>query len=400
MKKENNQMDKNQILNEIFSNDIMWLLDIKAKSPIINSDDRLITSFEEINSFYDINKREPEKTSWNERSLSVRLQGIRENQEKVEFLKKYDKYNLLKSTKEEIEINSIDDIFNSDSLGLFEKTEKSSDIFTLVNVPEINRDRADADFVARRKLCSNFYKYEEGFKKCQEDLKEWKRVLNIFQIKSQIKEWSYFILNGVLLFIDKIWKLKSDNHGNMDWRLHCIFENGTESNMLLMSLWRALIQDKNWKIVSESIDITMNRLYMINEDDNESGYIYILKSLSTDDKITTKKDLYKIGFSSTTVEERIKNALKDPTYLMAPVKIMSAYKCFNMNPQKLEQLIHNFFWKVCLNIDIFDNKWDRYIPREWFIVPLNVIEETINLIINWNIVNYKYDDENEMIVER
>jgi hypothetical protein len=85
---------------------------------------------------------------------------------------------------------------------------------------------------------------------------------------------------------------------------------------------------------------------------------------------------------------------------MAPVKIMSAYKCFNMNPQKLEQLIHKFFWKVCLNIDIFDNKWDRYIPREWFIVPLNVIEETINLIINWNIVNYKYDDENQMIVER
>jgi hypothetical protein len=82
---------------------------------------------------------------------------------------------------------------------------------------------------------------------------------------------------------------------------------------------------------------------MIDENDYESGYIYILKSLSNDDKISTKKDLYKIGFSSTTVEERIKNALKDPTYLMAPVKIMSAYKCFNMNPQKLEQLIHKFF---------------------------------------------------------
>lgn len=399
MKKENNQMDKNQILNEIFTNDPLNLLEVKAKSSIISNNDRLLSSFEEINDFYEKNNHEPNKSSDRaERQLYSRLQWIREDQNKIDYLKEYDKFNLFKRIEKLPEIKSIDDIFNNDLLNIFE--EKEDSIFNIINVPEIDRERADADFVARRKLCPDFYQYEEGFKKCQEDLKEWKRVLNIFQVKSQIKEWSYLILNGVLLFIDKIWKLEADNHGNMDGRLRCIFENGTESNMLLMSLWRALVQDNNWRIVSENIDITMNRLHMIDEDDNQNWYIYILKSLSNDEKISTIKDLYKIWFSTTTVEERIKNAVKDPTYLMAPIKIVEVFQCYNVNPQKLENLIHRFFWKVCLNLDIFDTNWSRYIPREWFVVPLNIIVIVIQMIIDGSIVNYIYDEEKQVIVER
>lgn len=399
MKKENKQMDKNQILNEIFNNDPLNLLEVKAKSSIISNDDRLLSSFGEINDFYEKNNREPEKSSDRiERQLYSRLQWIREDQSKINYLKEHDKHNLLHDLEKQPEINSIDDIFNNDLLNIFE--EKENSIFKIKNVPEIDKDRAEADFVARRKLCPDFYKYEDGFKKCQEDLKNWKRVLNVFKVKKEIKQWVYLVLNGVLLFINKIWNLKIDAHGNVDGRLHCIFENGTESRMLLMSLWRALVEDNNWRIVSESIEDTMNRLHMISEDDNKTGYIYILKSLSKDEKISTIKDLYKIWFSTTIVEERIKNAEKDPTYLMAPVKIVEVFQCYNMNPQKLENLIHKFFWKVCLNLDIFDNNWSRYIPREWFVVPLNIIIETIEMIIDWSIVNYIYDEEREIIVER
>jgi hypothetical protein len=107
--------------------------------------------------------------------------------------------------------------------------------------------------------------------------------------------------------------------------------------------------------------------------------------------------LYKIGFSTTPVEERIKNATQDPTYLMAEVQLIASYKCYNLNPQKFENLIHTFFGKVCLAIDIFDNKQKRHTPREWFSVPLNIVEDAIQLLISGDIVKHKYDDEKEVI---
>ncbi|MNR16265.1 hypothetical protein D3C85_1328550 [compost metagenome] len=85
---------------------------------------------------------------------------------------------------------------------------------------------------------------------------------------------------------------------------------------------------------------------------------------------------------------------------MAPVQIVSAWKCYNMNPQKLEQLLHNFFGKACLNIDIFDENKKRYTPREWFIAPLVVIEQAIELIISGEVINYSYDINNFSIIRK
>jgi hypothetical protein len=98
--------------------------------------------------------------------------------------------------------------------------------------------------------------------------------------------------------------------------------------------------------------------------------------------------------------ERIKNAEKEPTYLMAPVKLIASYGCLNMNPQKLEKLLHNFFGNSCLNIEITDPNGKRHIPREWFIAPLDVINDAINLITSSKIIDYKYDADNQMIVKR
>lgn len=122
-----------------------------------------------------------------------------------------------------------------------------------------------------------------------------------------------------------------------------------------------------------------------------------MESLSQDDRIQTKKNLYKIGYSRTDLKERVKNAINEPTYLMAQVKIVAVYRCFNLNTQKLEQLLHRFFANSCLSIDIYDGEGKRYTPREWFIAPLDVIEKAIELMISGEIVNYKYDDKNETI---
>ena len=144
----------------------------------------------------------------------------------------------------------------------------------------------------------------------------------------------------------------------------------------------------------------MDNFHNITDEDKETGFIYVLRSLSDKPEIRSIKNLYKIGFSKTSPEERIKNASQDPTYLMAPVSIVTAFKCFNMNPQKLEQLLQTFFGSACLNVDVFDGEGKRYIPREWFIAPISIIEQALQLILDGSVVHYQYDPEKEGIVER
>lgn len=154
------------------------------------------------------------------------------------------------------------------------------------------------------------------------------------------------------------------------------------------------------EIADKSIQDFTEKFNDITDEDKEAGFIYILKSKSEKQEIKEIQHLYKIGFSKTNVEDRIKNALQEPTYLMAEVRIVMAFKCYNMNPQKLEQLLHNFFGNSCLNIDVFDKDGHRHTPREWFIAPLSVIEQAVHHIISGEIVHYKFDALTEEIIER
>jgi len=377
-------------LDEILNNDPLGLLgEPKSRAKALNEDDRLTSSFEEINGFFEKNGREPQKsTNMNERTLNARLEGIRQNPEKIEALKPYDRFNLLQA----VEINSIDDILNDDAFGLLGDTE--DDIFTLKHIP---KEREQTDFVAQRKPCKDFQKYEALLKDVQNELGIGKRKLVKFNEK-YFEDGNFFILKGVLAYLEKIQDLKKDKFNKLDSRTRIIFENGTESNMLLRSFGKGLYEDGYF--VSEHDDKTLDRLSQIGKDDEKSGYIYILESLSQDDKIKTIKNLYKIGYSTTDVKERIKNAVNEPTYLMAPVKIIAVYEAYNMNTQKFEQLIHKFFGKVCLNIDIFGNNGQRFTPREWFIAPINVIEQAAGLIVSGEIVSYQYSADLERIISK
>ena len=116
----------------------------------------------------------------------------------------------------------------------------------------------------------------------------------------------------------------------------------------------------------------------VTSEDQATGHIYVLRSLSENPQIKEIENLYKIGFSSQPVKERIQNAPLDPTFLMAKVGIVCEFQTFNLNPQKLELLLHTFFAEACLNLDIFDAGGKRHTPREWFIAPLHVIETAFN----------------------
>jgi len=143
-----------------------------------------------------------------------------------------------------------------------------------------------------------------------------------------------------------------------------------------------------------------NNANAVNEEDMETGWIYILRSKSLKPEIATMENLYKIGFSTVPIAERIKNAAKEPTYLMADVSVVEGFKCYNMNAQKFEHLLHRFFAEACLNVDVFDEKGNRYSPREWFVVPLAIVKKSIQLILSGEIVKYRYDVNGEILILR
>jgi len=402
-------IDFDKELDTILETDPLGLLDIKPKATAITGDERLLSSFEEINSFIQEHGHEPTQSrDINERKLYSRLKGLRENPEKSISLSEYDTFNLLGDIKmpEPKEINTIDDVLNDDALGLLDDDigaeADPGEIFNLRNVPKhINK----ADYVAKRKSCENFEKYEERFKEVHKDLMHGRRKIQEFK-DHDLRDGGYFVLDGVLLYLESIdakiqeQEFSSGGRTRKDGRTHCIFENGTESNMLYRSLSKQLY--KGGKSVTESLeeshDTFLKNMSGINEEDEETGYIYVLSSLSEDPQIKGIDDLYKIGFSTQSVQQRIKNAAKEPTYLMADVRVVTEFQTFNLNPQKMEMLLHRFFAETCLNLDIFDAEGSRHTPREWFIVPLNIIESVVGLLINGQIVNYHYDVDAQEIV--
>ena len=377
---------------KIIEDDDLGLLKVKPKqSSSATADERLVSAFHSINQFVSQHGREPMPGKGvQEHQLYARLKGIRESHEKIQALMDLDEHALLQ--KEIKEINSIEDIFQDDDLGILESQADS--IFTLKHVP---KEIAKPDYIANRKPCKNFDEYEQKFVQCQADLTAGKRKILPFAKGSQIESGQYFILKGVLLYVAQVGK-KETVDGVTNARLLLIFENGTESDMLLRSLAAELYKDG--RRVTEHEEHLLDGFSNITSEDEETGFIYVLTSLSDRPEIRSVEHLYKIGFSKVPVEERIKNASQEPTYLMAPVKIVSAYRCFNMNPQKMEMLLHTFFGSACLNVDVFDHDGRRHTPREWFVAPLDVIEQAIHFMLNGEIVNYRYDQDLQQIVSR
>ena len=398
--------DKESILKEIFENDPFGLLIVKPKkSAARTSDEKLTADFQEINDFIEKNQREPKPNISDisgEYKLYSTLKGLRENEEKMMALEPQDKYGLLNIEKKEI--NSLDDILGDDSLDIL--GDDSEGLFTFKHTPK-DYERAKADFVGKRFKCKDFSKYEHLFKEVQDDLALGKRKLVNFNYDNLRKE-EFYVHNGILLFLKdvdftkKTQKFKSGVHNRPDGRTVIIFENGTESNMMFQSLYKSL--HTNGKMVTQNVDKVIEEFTEtfsgITNEDKETGHIYVLTSQSEKEDIASLENLYKIGYSSTSVQERIKNAENELTYLMAPVKIESSWMCYNMNAQKFEQLIHRFFGHTCLEIDVFDNNGIRHTPREWFIAPLKAIEQAITLILSGDIVNYRYDKENEVIIKK
>ncbi|MCL8205950.1 GIY-YIG nuclease family protein [Ligilactobacillus agilis] len=351
-----------------------------------------ITSFREVQDWVKKHERMPEDTrkDLTERRMFHRLKGLLKKYDK---LKEYDELGLLVSEEDDNLYNklseevkkdtntktfaSLDDILDDDSI-LFNDLKPGAADLKLFDTEKVTRKQDNKpDSIAKRQKVADFSEYKQLFKKIQSDLASGRRKLRPFK-NYQIDLHHFYVLRGQLVYIEAFGEeVQKDNKNGQykDKRVHIIYENGTESNVLYRGL-AASLYGRGGKFVTEpddNIKLTM--------DDNITGYIYILKSLSKDPQIAEFKSLYKIGFTSGSVKKRIANAENESTYLYAPVKLIEQIQVINLNPEALETAIHHALADYQLKVDIKAPNGKLITPREWFVVELSKVEEIINAIV-------------------
>lgn len=390
-------------LNDIFNDPAADELLIKPKKKQVTYDPE-VEKFKEIENWVKKhNGKEPEKTTdlsrLGERKLASRLKGIREDPERIELLKPYDKLGLLKqedqnvSLKEKVShekmtFNSLDDILNDDS-ALFDNSGQSLNS-KLFDTGSLNAFKKSQENVAKnkskRKTMDDFNKYRPMFKKVQAELTSGKRHLVRYG-NNKLKLHGFYVLKRQLMYIESIGsEFKNNNRSDTDTdaRLHVIYDNGTENfplrNGLIASLYGSKQRGGGGKIVTEPDD-----KFEFGADDQITGYVYVLKSLSNNadvKRIQEDHPLYKVGFTSGTVERRIANAENESTYLYGPVKVVAEYQVINLNPEALETALHHALAQYRLDVDIKAGNGKIIHPREWFIVNLNTINNLVSKIIS------------------
>lgn len=327
-----------------------------------------------------------------ERKLGARLDGILADDAKTGALKHLDEFGLLEIAETPA---SIDDLLNSDDFDLL--GDGGLGLLDTSGLPARAR-RVAPDEVATRIKSEDFAEFEHLFVQKHAELKAGdSRLVRFAEAGGQqaIQEGRFFVLSGVMLFVAEITDPQPALGIRTRYkpRTRTIFENGTESGLFRRSLAGQLLEHDGFAVVSAGPA-------EIFPDDEATGYIYVLRSLSADPQISSRENLFKIGFTRGSVEKRIAGADKEPTYLMAPVKIISTYRTYNLKTSALEDLLHRVFANVRLDINQVAANGRRYDPSEWFIAPVDVIDQAINLIMSGDIVDYVYDAATQRLLER
>lgn len=275
---------------------------------------------------------------------------------------------------------------------------------SLFDIPQDMRRviaKKKADYVAQHKLCENFEDYKPLFAKVHQELKEGRRSLVKINKTATLTAGRFYFVSGQMLLLEQIGEMKKSSNSLPDARTRCIYENGTESDILLQTLRKNVVGD-GYAIseLQEEMDAQFFNNSDITTEDKVTGYIYVLSSLSDNPVVKKEKNLYKIGFTTNSVEQRIANAENDPTYLMAPVKIVATYKVVNMNSQMFEDLVHQLLMSVQFQVTVFDEQGKEHQPQEWFVVPLPVVDVIIKKIMDGSVVGFNYNPQLECLEKR
>ena len=390
---------------EMSDKELLKALGVEAKVDTKSSrtprEERIIAGFEDIERFFEQHGRLPahgEDKEIFERLYAVRLDKIRASEECRSALSGLDKHSLLQAQPitNNTSSEALDDEALLSELGVLNASE--NDITRLTHVRTRTEIRA-AEEIAKRTHCFDFETFKPLFTQVQEELKTGIRKAREFKDYAQIRQGEFFILGGQKVYVAEMGEEFITVYERTDRRLRVIYDNGTESDILLRSLQRALQKDVAGRRISEPSE---GPLFsgLVEEGDCASGTIYVLRSKSDHPLIQEHRDVvHKIGVTGGDIEKRIANAKLDPTFLMADVDVVATYELSNINRTKLENLIHRFFEPAKLYMEIKDRFGNPVVPREWFLVPLFIIDEVVEKIKDGSILNFCYDPGSGKLLE-
>lgn len=376
---------------------------------------RIIAGFEEIGRFVEEHGRRPrhgEDGDIFERLYAVRLDRLRATEECREVLKGRDPRGLLDlaggqagsntvredSTEYRVSSTGDDEPDDDELFTALREDTAASDIRDLSHVRSQDEIRA-AEEVAKRTPCHDYETFRPVFEKVQNELKTGVRQTLKYKDNADVKCGDLFILDGQKVLVAEMGEEFVGEHGRPDRRLRVIYDNSTESDLLVRSLQRALNKDKASRRITEP---NLGPLFsnLEDEDDLPTGHIYVLRSLSDEAFVAENRSvIHKIGVTGGEVKSRIGNARKDPTYLLADVEIVATFKLANINRRRLEALLHKLFAPARLDFELRDRFGFQVEPREWFLIPLPVIEEAVQKLIDGTIENFVYDPESACLMK-
>lgn len=374
-------------------------IEVEKKKQVTRTprEERIIAGFEEIQKFVSEHGRLPQHSEDGdifERLYAVRLQRLRELPEAADLLADLDADGLLSGA----EMTPVADDLDDDALLAALGVEVEVSPITELKHVRSNAERKEAEDIANRQRCEDFEIFQPLFEKVQRELESGQRETRPFELKAEIQKGRFFIVEGQKAYVAEMGEETLTDQGRTDARLRVIFDNGTESRMLMRSLQRALNKDESGRRITESV---AGPLFADapEEGDSTTGTIYVLRSKSDHPMVSENRDLvHKIGVTTLGVEKRIAGAHLQPTFLMAPVEVVATYELYNINQTRLENLIHRIFGNAQLDIEIPDRFGRPVMPREWFLVPLFVIDEAVQKIKDGTITKFRYDPEKASLV--
>jgi hypothetical protein len=374
-------------------------VEVKKQLSRTPREERIIAGFEEILRFADEHGRPPqhgEDRDIFERLYAVRLDRIRDLQECRDLLAPLDEQGLLANTPTPSASDSDD--LDDDALLAELGVEVAKSPLTELKHVRSTAEKKAADEVASREKCGDFATFKPLFEQVQKELDSGLRETRPFEMKAEIEKGRFFIVSGQKAYVADKGETITNEQGRTDARLRVIFDNGTESNMLMRSLQRALNKDDAGRRITDQSAGPLFSDQTI-DGDEASGTIYVLRSKSDHPLVAENRDLvHKIGVTNMSVEKRIAGAHLQPTFLMANVEVVATYELYNINRTKLENLIHRIFEPARLEIEIMDRFGRPVIPREWFLVPIFAIKDAVERIKDGTISGYVYDPKQARLV--
>jgi hypothetical protein len=364
-------------------------------------EEHIIAGFEDILRFHQAHGRAPvhgEGRDIFERLYAVRLDQLRKLPEAQTLLAELDGPSLLSGAAViQADVDDLDEDALLAELGIGDEPADQSDITVLRHVRSSAEKRASEE-IADRTPCADFDKFQPMFEQVERELKAGVRQSRQFGRDSNFKVGNFFVLGGLLVYVAEQGDIFRTGNNEPDARLRVVYSNGTESNLLMRSLQRALYKDENARMLTGT---NMGPLFgdAPEPDDIETGTIYVLRSLSNHPFVAEHRELiHKIGVTGGKVETRIAGAEKDATYLLADVEVVATYKLHNLNRIRLENIFHRLFGAAQLDLTIEDRFGNPVKPREWFLVPLHVIDEAVQCIRDGSITEVVYDPKTAQLV--